>query len=165
MIDQYIRDYGKRLFGLCTYLCANSCEAEDLYQETWLKVVKNIDKYDPAKEFEPWLTTICVNTYRNTLRRIFKSPVFNTFTTTDEKELAINSVPAPEEKDYSDLYSAIDNLPEKLRLTVLLFYFRDMDIESAATVLGIPPGTVKSRLSKARKLLKEVLTDEPDLQF
>lgn len=165
MIDQYIRDYGKRLYGLCTYLCANSYEAEDLYQETWLKVVKNIEKYDPAKEFEPWLTTICVNTYRNTLRRILKSPVFNTFATTEEKEQAINSVPVPEGCDYSDLYSAINNLPEKLRLTVLLFYFRDMDIESAARVLGIPPGTVKSRLNKARKLLKEVLTDEPDLQF
>jgi len=165
MIDQYIRDYGKRLFGLCTFLCANSYEAEDLYQETWLKVVKNIEKYDSSKEFEPWLTIICVNTYRNTLRRILKSPVFNSFATTEEKELAITSVPAPEKSDYSDLYAAINNLPEKLRLTVLLFYFRDMDTESVAAVLGIPPGTVKSRLNKARKLLKEVLSDEPDLQF
>ena len=165
MINQYIRDYGKRLYGLCTFLCANSYEAEDLYQETWLKVVKNIDKYDPSKEFEPWLTTICVNTYRNTLRRILKNPVFNTFATTEEKEQAINSIPAPEGCDYSDLYAAINSLPEKLRLTVLLFYFRDMDIDSAAAVLGIPPGTVKSRLNKARKLLKEVLADESDLQF
>jgi len=165
MIDQYIRDYGKRLYGLCTFLCANSYEADDLYQETWLKVVKNIAKYDPAKEFEPWLTTICVNTYRNTLRRIARSPLFNTFSTKEEKEDVLNSVPAPEGRDYSDLYVAIDKLPEKLRLTVLLFYFRDMDIESSAAVLGIPPGTVKSRLNKARKLLKEVLTDETDLQF
>ena len=165
MINQYIRNYGKRLYGLCTFLCANSYEAEDLYQETWLKVVKNIDKYDPSKEFEPWLTTICVNTYRNTLRPILKSPVFNTFATTEEKEQAINSIPAPEGCDYSNLYAAINSLPEKLRLTVLLFYFRDMDIESAAAVLGIPPGTVKSRLNKARKLLKEVLADESDLQF
>ena len=165
MINQYIRDYGKRLYGLCTFLCANSYEAEDLYLETWLKVVKNIEKYDPSKEFEPWLTTICVNTYRNTLRRIMKSPVFNAFTTTEEKEEVINSVPAPEGRDYSDLYTAIDKLPEKLRLTVLLFYFRDMDIEKTASVLGIPPGTVKSRLNKARKLLKEVLTDETNLQL
>ena len=165
MIDQYIRDYGKRLYGLCMFLCANSYEADDLYQETWLKVVKNISKYDLSKEFEPWLTTICVNTYRNTLRRIARSPVFNTFSTTEEKEDILNSIPAPEGYDYSDLYAAIDKLPEKLRLTVILFYFRDLDIESAASVLGIPPGTVKSRLNKARKLLKEVLTDETDLQF
>lgn len=165
MIDQYIQSYGKRLYGLCMFLCANSYEAEDLYQETWLKVLKNFAKYDTSKDFEPWLTTICVNTYRNTLRRIAKSPVFNAFSTTEEKEQMINSVPAPEGKDYSALHAAIEQLPEKLRLTVLLFYFRDMDTNSTASVLGIPPGTVRSRLNKARNLLKEVLTDETDLQF
>ena len=165
MINQYIRDYGKRLYGLCMVLCANSCEAEDLYQETWLKVVKYIDRFDQSKEFEPWLTKICVNTYRSTLRRISRSPILNSFPSTEEKENLLNSVPAPEQKDYSDLYAAIDRLPEKLRLTVILFYFKDMEITAVAESLGIPPGTVKSRLNKARIKLKEVLTDEADLRF
>lgn len=162
MIDQYIRQYGKRLFGLCMTLCGDPYEAEDLYQETWLKVVRNISRYDPAREFEPWLTKICVNTYRNTLRRIARSPVLS-FRDTREKDTMMQSVPAPEKKDYEPLYEAVRNLPEKMRLTVVLFYFEDMDIRSAAEVLGVPPGTVKSRLSKARKLLKEVLGDETDL--
>lgn len=162
MIDQYIRQYGKWLFGLCMTLCGDPYEAEDLYQETWLKVVRNISRYDPAREFEPWLTKICVNTYRNTLRRIARSPVLN-FRDTREKDTMMQSVPAPEKKDYEPLYEAVRNLPEKMRLTVVLFYFEDMDIRSAAEVLGVPPGTVKSRLSKARKLLKEVLGDETDL--
>ena len=165
MINQYIRDYGKRLYGLCMVLCANSCEAEDLYQETWLKVVKYIDRFDQSKEFEPWLTKICVNTYRSTLRRISRSPILKSFPSTEEKENLLNSVPAPEQKDYSDLYAAIDRLPEKLRLTVILFYFKDMEITAVAESLGIPPGTVKSRLNKARIKLKEVLTDEADLRF
>ena len=165
MINQYIRDYGKRLYGLCLVLCANSYEAEDLYQETWLKVVKYIDRFDSTKEFEPWLTKICVNTYRSTLRRISRSPIFNAFPSTEEKECLLNSVPAPEQKDYSDLYAAIDRLPEKLRITVILFYFKDMEIAAVSDTLGIPPGTVKSRLNKARTKLKEVLTDETDLQF
>ena len=148
MIDQYIRQYGKRLFGLCMTLCADPYEAEDLYQETWLKVVRN--------------TKICVNTYRNTLRRIARSPVLS-FRDTREKDTMMQSVPAPEKKDYEPLYEAVRNLPEKMRLTVVLFYFEDMDIRSAAEVLGVPPGTVKSRLSKARKLLKEVLGVETDL--
>ena len=143
-------------------LCADPYEAEDLYQETWLKVVRNISRYDPAREFEPWLTKICVNTYRNTLRRIARSPVLS-FRDTREKDTMMQSVPAPEKKDYEPLYEAVRNLPEKMRLTVVLFYFEDMDIRSAAEVLGVPPGTVKSRLSKARKLLKEVLGDETDL--
>lgn len=162
MIDQYIRQYGKRLFGLCMTLCADPYEAEDLYQETWLKVVRNISRYDPARGFEPWLTKICVNTYRNTLRRIARSPVLS-FRDTREKDTMMQSVPAPEKKDYEPLYEAVRNLPEKMRLTVVLFYFEDMDIRSAAEVLGVPPGTVKSRLSKARKLLKEVLGVETDL--
>ena len=54
----------------------------------------------------------------------------------------------------------MDRLPEKLRVTVILFYFRDMDLAQTAKALGIPVGTVKSRLNHARKLLKEVLQDE-----
>lgn len=163
MIDQYIQRYGKRLYGLCLTLCANSFDADDLYQNTWIKVVKNISQYDSAQEFEPWLTKICVNTYRNTLRRIRKSPVFNDFSSNEEKTLALENVAEQESPDYSYLKDAVDRLPEKLRITVILFYFRDMDINKTAKLLNIPVGTVKSRLNKARKLLKEVLTYETDI--
>ncbi len=165
MINQYIRLYGKRLYGLCLTLCANPHDAEDLYQETWLKVVKNISKYDATQEFEPWLTKICVNTYRNTLRRIMKSPIFNGFATDEEKTAVLENVAVKEEEDYTYLHEAIDRLPEKLRMTVILFYFKEMDVNQTANVLGIPAGTVKSRLSKARNLLKEVLTSETDIRF
>ena len=165
MIDQYIRQYGKRLYGLCMTLCANSHEAEDLYQDTWLKVIKNISQYDPNREFEPWLTKICVNTYRNSLRRLLNSPIFNGFSNNEEKEDIFNRLQTVETKDYSPLYEAIDRLPDKHRTTVILFYFQDMDIASTAQILGVPPGTVKSRLNKARQLLKEALIDETDLQF
>ena len=159
MIDQYIQQYGRRLYGLCRSLCSDPFDADDLYQETWLRVVKHISQYDPNREFEPWLTRICVNTYRSTLRRLAKSPLLD-FSNGDEKDRLLASVPAPEEKDYAPLYEAVDKLPEKLRLAVILFYFQGEDLASAAGILGIPVGTVKSRLSKARKQLKEVLSDE-----
>lgn len=162
MINHFIQQYGKRLYGLCMTLCANPFEADDLYQDTWLKVVKNFSQYDQTKDFEPWLTKICVNTYRNTLRRMAKSP-FRNFTSTKEQEDLLQSIQAPETKDYSSLHSAIQNLPEKLRITVVLFYFCDMDIASTAAALHIPTGTVKSRLNKARKRLKEELEHEADL--
>ncbi len=164
MLDPYIQQYGRRLYGLCRTLCANPFDADDLYQETWLKAFRHFHRYDPTRPFEPWLTQICVNTYRNVLRRAARSPILP-FRTTQEQEEVLQSVPAPEAADYSDLHRAVDALPEKLRLTVILFYFRDMDIASTAAVLHIPPGTVKSRLSKARTKLKEVLEHEPDLPF
>ena len=165
MINQYIRLYGKRLFCLCLTRCDNTHDAEDLYQETWLKVVKNMDKYNPELEFEPWLTKICVNTYRNTLRRIMTSPIFNGFATNDEKTMFLENVAVEEKEDYTYLHEAVNRLPEKLRITVILFYFKEMDVNETAKVLGIPSGTVKSRLSKARNLLKEVLTGETDIRF
>ena len=164
-MDQYIRRYGKRLYGLCLTLCAHSTEADDLYQETWMKVVKNISQYDVTKEFEPWLTQICVNIYRNTLRRIARSPIFDGFSSSEEKDAALESVSSVPPKDYSALHEAIDRLPEKLRVTIILFYFRDMDLKSTAQVLGIPVGTVKSRLNKSKKLLKEALRLETDIPF
>lgn len=162
LIDQYIRQYGKRLYGLCLSLCADPTEADDLYQDTWVQVIKHIDRYDSSRPFEPWLTRICVNTYRNFLRRVARSPLLH-FKTNEEKDALLNAIPAQEREDYRPLYCAIDQLPEKYRLTVLLYYFREMDVAATAQTLGVPEGTVKSRLSKARKLLKEVLQREADL--
>ena len=161
-MDQYIRKYGKRLYGLCMTLCADKHEADDLYQDTRVKVLKRVDTNDPSRDFEPWLTRLCVNTYRDRLRRLSRSPFLN-FSSNETKDAFLLTATAPEKEDYSDLYAAIDQLPEKLRLTIILFYFEDMDIEKTAQTLGIPTGTVKSRLHKARIQLKEVLGRETDL--
>ena len=158
MLDDYIKEYGRRLFGLCMSLCRDRTGAEDLYQETWLKALKNMHRYDPSMAFEPWLAKICVNTYKNILRRMRVSP-FADFESEEEKRRQMESVPAAE-TDHVALRDAIDRLPEKLRLTVILFYFRDMSLAETAAVLGIPVGTVKSRLAEARKRLKEELLDE-----
>ena len=164
MIDRYIQQYGRRLYGLCRSLCADPFDADDLYQETWLRVVKHISRYDPGREFEPWLTRICVNTYRSVLRRLAKGPPLD-FSGGEEKDRLLASIPAPEKPDYAPLYEAVERLPEKLRLAVILFYFRGEDLASAAQILNIPVGTVKSRLNKARKILKEALSGETDLSF
>lgn len=159
MINHYINQYGKKLYGLCRTLCANSYDADDLYQDTWLKVVKNINRYDTTKDFEPWLTRICVNTYRNKLRRLNTSPIYDGFSSTEEKIAVMENIQKPDISDYSHIHEAINKLPEKLRVTIILFYFKDMDINKVSDILKIPQGTVKSRLNKARTLLKEVLNE------
>lgn len=163
MIDLYIQQHGRRLFGLCMTLCADRFSAEDLYQETWLRVCKRIEQYDRRRDFEPWLTGICVNAYRDELRKRKISRIFDGFSTTEEKELAMASVAAPERVDHSDLHHAIDHLPDKLRTAVILHYFHDMKHEQTAAALGIPIGTVKSRLNQAKKLLREELQYEADI--
>lgn len=163
MIDKYIALYGKRLYGLCVNLCGGQFDPDDLYQETWLKAFCKIHRYDESKPFEPWVTAICVNIYRDMLRKHKNSLFSDMFSTFEEKDRFLNSVPEKShgsEEDRESVLSAVDRLPEKLRTTVILFYFNDLSEKQTAEALNIPQGTVKSRLSKAKKLLKEELKHE-----
>lgn len=154
MFDELINRHGKRLFGLCQKLCNHREDAEDLYQETWIKAYRFYDRYDSARDFEHWLTSVCVNTYRDLLRRQrWKSFLFP-FRSSEEKDLILSLIPAPEREDYSDVRDAVNCLPEKLRLVTVLHYFNELDIGKTAEALGIPEGTVKYQLHRARELLK-----------
>ena len=77
--------------------------------------------------------------------------------------MVINEVPEKDKEDFSEVRDAVNELPEKFREAVILFYFQDKDIKRTAEIMGVPIGTVKTRLMKARKLLKEVLKDEWDI--
>ncbi|MBP1918235.1 RNA polymerase sigma factor [Youngiibacter multivorans] len=163
MIDQYIEKHGRRLYGLCRTLCTNPSDADDLYQVTWLKVCAKIELYDKTNGFEGWLTRICVNTYRDQLRKKSRSLIFDGFRSQEAKDSVMENVSAVEAHDFSELHEAVQGLPDKLRTTIILYYYQDLDINDTAFTLKVPPGTVKSRLSKAKKLLKEMLNDEVEL--
>jgi len=163
VLDDYIEKYGRRLYGLCRTLCQNPYDADDLYQETWLKIHQKFNQYNPEYEFEGWLTRICVNTYKDHLRKKKLSLIFDLFETQEAKDAVLENSVAEENEDFSDLHDAVQRLPDKLRLTVVLYYFKEFDINETAAILSIPPGTVKSRLSKSRMLLKEMIHDEIEL--
>jgi len=159
LFDQYIKEHGSRLFGLTLKLCKNREDAEDLYQETWVKAYRFFDTYNSEYAFEPWLTGICVNTYRNMLKRNRWRSLLATFQSNEEKDFIVENIPAPQAEDYSEVREAVNALPEKYRVAVILHYYNDMDIRRTAETLGIPEGTVKYHLHKARELLKRSLGD------
>lgn len=162
-MEEKIKVYGPRLFGLCMTLYKNQNDAWDLYQETWLRALEKQSQYKPSRSYEGWLTTICVNRYRDYLRRQKIAPFFDMFSSSEEKDMFINQVPAAEDEDFREVREAVDRLPYKFREAVILFYFEDKDIRRTAEIMEIPVGTAKTRLMKARKLLKEVLQDEWNL--
>lgn len=96
MFDNYIEKHGKRIYGLCLHLCASEQEAQDLYQETWLRALSSFDRFDKTRDFEPWITKICVNTYRNFLRR-----------KRHEVTVPVKEEAAAEKDDHSELYAAL----------------------------------------------------------
>ncbi len=160
-LEQKIARYGPRLYGLCVRLCGSRYHADDLYQETWLRVCGSIDRYDPSMSFEPWLTAICVNCYRDSLRRRRWERFIAAFDDDDSRDSAIHSVAADDHsQENAELWEAVRRLPEKYRTAIILHYFRGYDVKELSGILKIPAGTVKYRLHRARELLKGELSDE-----
>lgn len=156
VIEAYIEKHGRRLYGLCRSLIGD--DADDLYQETWLRAYMKLDTYKSEFPFEAWLTSICVNAYRDELRRRRRRRE-NEVDAEDKQELMENIGDETDCRAF-EVREAVEKLPQKLRETVILYYYNGYDEKTTARILKIPVGTVKSRLSAAKTKLKGELTDD-----
>lgn len=158
--------YGKRLFSFCTRLARTRDEADDLFQDTWVKAVEAIGRFDETRRFAPWLFTLCINRHRDLCRgrqRWWKR-VRGFFTRPEgEGEDETSRVPAPGEtgeervirsEEEEAVKRCVDALGDAVRTTVILFYLREFEIGEIAGMLGVPEGTVKSRLAAGRAKIK-----------
>lgn len=91
-ISNYIKLYSKDLTRLCLSLCKNKADAEDLFQSTWEKAIKNIKKYNMEMPFDKWLYSICVNNYKDSVKSPFHKKILR-FEKTEDLELTLNSIP------------------------------------------------------------------------
>lgn len=158
-IERYIAEHGLALTKLCLSLCGNSHDAEDLYQSTWEKAIRKFRTYDSGKPFEKWLFAICVNAYRDRMRRYDSRKILR-FSSGEEQEKFLSSIPH-EDTDRDEviaLHTALQGLNPPLREVIVLYYFRDYRVSELSEILGIPEGTVKSRLSTARAELRKALS-------
>src|SRR5687768_5182591 len=149
------------------HLTYNQEDADDLVQETYLKAYRFIDKYDEGTNAKAWLFKILKNAYINEYRKRVKQP-----TKVDYEEIvAYHDTDDDSLSGYSDLReeiflhmmgdevtSAIDSLPIDFRTVILLCDIEGFTYEEIASIIDVPIGTVRSRLFRARNLLKEKLT-------
>lgn len=163
LVDRYKID----LYTLCMRLARSKPDADDLFQDTWMRVMKRLDRYSPEHTFRTWLFAICTNRYRDLYRwrrrwtfrgggRGGGAP--------GSESLASIVTPAPNpeeaalaEETRAEMSRAIDALEDLFKLPVVLFYFHNCTIAEIGEVLGIPAGTVKSRLHKGRERLKQAM--------
>ncbi len=122
----------------------NSEDADDLLQETWVRVARSAQRFDPTRRFRSWLYGIATNLARDLFRR----------RGTRERalrELAMQPRVEPEigPIDRSKLHERISRLPERTRSVLILRYFEGMNEIEMAEILKVPRGTVKSRLHAA----------------
>jgi RNA polymerase sigma-70 factor (ECF subfamily) len=126
-------------------------DVEDLRQETWMRVVRAADRFQPGKKFSTWLFAIALNLCRDWHRRRPATPLAPE---TVVRALGGGSDQRDEADQQRQAQLLLAELPEGLRSAVVLRYYHDMSEEQMAEVLDIPRGTVKSRLHQAvRKLM------------
>ncbi len=135
--------------------------SEDIEQEVYIRVFKNIDKYKEQNKFLGWISTITSNICKDYLKSLSYKNSKNTIS--DENFYNVSDYKTPE-KTYSSkerqkiILKEIDKLPKKLKETIILYEFEDYSYEQIAKKLNISIGTVKSRLNSARTTLKEKLS-------
>jgi RNA polymerase sigma-70 factor (ECF subfamily) len=168
--DRLVLRHQNKIFNLCFRLMGEYQEADDCAQQTFVKVYRSLKGFRFEAEFATWLYTIAVNTCRNRLasaefkarrKMVALDPAEDTGRSVGLSDLADPS-PSPlaqlQQKELSSLLqNAIDDLPEEARAVVVLRDMEGLSYEEIAQVTGYNLGTVKSKLARARKALKESL--------
>jgi RNA polymerase sigma-70 factor (ECF subfamily) len=157
-----IRLHQKRLFRFAYALVKSFDQAEDIVQETFVKAYQAIGTFRPGYAFYPWLSTIARNlTYSQIAREDKKESLENLHEAGyDPESTELGPLEKLLQEEYqSRFYKALMALPDKYRTVFVLRHFEDMDYNQISIYLKIPPGTVDSRLYRARQLLMEQLKD------
>lgn len=156
--------YQRQVYSVLMRVVRRSEDAEDLTQETFVRMFRALDRYDPDRPFAAWLFTIATRLGIDHLRRK-RVPTFslnqaepgsNEEYTIDVEDpgLKPDEVTSNAEEEVRT-QSLIDSLPEHYRIVVLLRHQQDLSYEEIAEALNLPLGTVKARIHRARALLKD----------
>lgn len=146
----------KPLLNLAFRFCRDRSLAEEMAQEAFLKVYRNLKRWRRDAAFSTWMYSVALNHYRTTLRRHVPPSVELT-----EMDAATLAGDLADEMDAAAhdriVRRAVSLLPPKYRDAIVVYYFRQQDVNESAAVLGLRPGTLKARLHRGRKLLETKL--------
>lgn len=131
--------------------------ADDLAQEAWIGVVRGLPRLRQPDRFAPWLFTIGRRVVTNHLRQRYSAGE-TTARDTDEAAECDDDFPAGV-LDRIEIRGGLDRLPPIEREVLIMFHLQDLPLAACAAVLDVPLGTVKSRLSRARRMLRDILTE------
>lgn len=165
-VGTLIRRHGGPLVAFLRRTAPCAADADDIFQEVWLRVVRSARSYDPEQRFTAWLFTIAWNQVRNHWRRHKEQQSLRTDSRTDSLASAWHPGPRADEslletERRDRLRRLIGLLPERLAEAICLRYFEELSEKEMASRLGVPVGTVKSRLHHGIKRLSPLVRGEP----
>ncbi|MFT4086590.1 MAG: RNA polymerase sigma factor SigE [Gordonia sp. (in: high G+C Gram-positive bacteria)] len=156
--DELVAEHADRVYRLAYRLCGNQHDAEDLTQETFIRVFRSLTSYKPGT-FEGWLHRITTNLFLDMVRRrnkIRMEALENTY----ERLPADTPDPQRAYDDATfdpDLQGALDSLAPDFRAAVVLCDIEGLTYEEVAATLGVKMGTVRSRIHRGRQGIREYL--------
>jgi RNA polymerase sigma-70 factor, ECF subfamily len=159
--EQIIFEFEKPLWNYLVRLSGSRDDAEDLIQETFVKVYKHIKSIDSSKNIKSWIYTIATNTAYDYLRKRKREALveLDEEYETNVESTAYNTVSVEENIESKDVSAAIDRLDALYKGPILLYYKDGFSYEEIADMLSIPINTLKTRLSRAKKQLATLLVN------
>jgi RNA polymerase sigma-70 factor (ECF subfamily) len=167
---ELVKTHHRRVYGLCYRFTGNPTDAEDLTQDVFLKVYSNLSSFDTGRgSLQVWITTmtrnLLIDNFRRTRNQRATSSLDEGWESSEEMvpvDRLVQKGPSPHESAaQKELAAMVQNALAKvsveLREAVILRDLQDMDYKEIAQVLGIPEGTVKSRISRGRAELARLL--------
>ncbi|MEU4096882.1 sigma-70 family RNA polymerase sigma factor [Streptomyces sp. NPDC026673] len=160
-IGELVRVWHAPLWRYVRGMAGSPHLADDLAQEVWVAVIRGLPRLREPGRFAPWLFTIARRTVADHLRKVY---------TARETSAARSGAGAEESVAECDdalagvltsmaIEAGLSGLPPQEREVLILFHLQDLPLATCAEVLGIPAGTVKSRLHRARRMLRDVLVE------
>jgi RNA polymerase sigma-70 factor (ECF subfamily) len=160
LLDHLIEQYGYRLFRYLLYLTANRETAEDLFQETWFRVLDRGDQYNAKASFETWLFAIS----RHLVIDLGRRKKCDSLDSLVDPDLVADEPSALDDLSRrqvaGDVLQSLALVPAVYREVLLLRFQEDLELSEIAAVLDAPLSTVKSRLYRGLQAMREALGDE-----
>jgi RNA polymerase sigma-70 factor (ECF subfamily) len=149
-----VRRWQGPLINMAWRYCRDRGRAEEMAQEAFLRAWRGLSCWRRESSFSTWLFALAANVYRSELKR-FPTETLPLEAAPEPAGLATQLHEIEERGQHEVLRRAVLALPLRYREPVVLFYFHEMDLAAAARTMGMPEGTLKARLSRARALLRQ----------
>jgi RNA polymerase sigma-70 factor (ECF subfamily) len=161
--DELVRQHADRVYRLAYRLSGNQHDAEDLTQETFIRVFRSVQNYQPGT-FEGWLHRITTNLFLDMVRRRAR---IRMEALPEDYDRVPADEPNPEQIYHDsrlgpDLQAALDSLPPEFRAAVVLCDIEGLSYEEIGATLGVKLGTVRSRIHRGRQALRDYLAAHPE---
>lgn len=149
-----VRRWQGPLVNMAWRYCRDRGRAEEMAQEAFIRAWRGLGQWRHESSFSTWLFALAANVFRNELKR-FPANSLPLEDAAEPAELPVHVDVIATREQNDAVRRAVLALPHRYREPVVLFYFHELDVSTAARTMGLPEGTVKARLSRARDLLKK----------